>query len=60
MVKHEKLIFSGTQKPMTLKVDMQLWVRECYQVYSNAVSDLTLTYFIAKSILVPYVLYEKK
>ena len=39
---------------MTLKVDMQHWVREYYQVCSNDAPGLTLTYFTARSNLVPY------
>ena len=33
---------------MTLKVIMQLWVREYYQVYSNDEPGLTMTYFKAR------------
>ena len=40
---------------MTLKVDMQHWVLEYYQVCSNDDSGLTLTYFMARSNFVPYV-----
>ena len=39
---------------MTLKVDMQHWVLEYYQVCSNDESGLTLTYFMARSNFVPY------
>ena len=39
---------------MTLKLGMQHWVLEYYQVYSNDDSELTLTYFTARSNLVPY------
>ena len=39
---------------MTLKVGMQNWVLEYYQFCSNDDPGLTLTYFTAKSILVPY------
>ena len=38
---------------MTLNVDMQHWVREYYQVCSNDATGLTLTYFKARSNLVP-------
>ena len=38
---------------MTLKVDMQHRVLEYYQVFSNNDSELTLTYFMAKSNFVP-------
>ena len=40
--------------PMTLKVDMQHWVIEYYQIYSSDDSGLTLTYFMARSNFVPY------
>ena len=39
---------------MTLKVGMQHWVLENYQVCSNDDPELTLTYFMARSNLVPY------
>ena len=51
-------IFSGTKRLMTLKLSMQYWVLEYYQVCSNDDPGLTLTYFTAKSNLVPYV-WEK-
>ena len=34
---------------MTLKVDMQHWVLEYYQICSNDESGLTMTYFMARS-----------
>ena len=52
--KHDKFFFSGTKRPMTLKVDMQHWVLEYYQVCSNDDSGLTLTYFMARSNSGPY------
>ena len=39
---------------MTLKLGMQHWVLENYQIYSNDDPGLTLTYFTARSNLVPY------
>ena len=54
MVKTLKISFSGTKRPMTLKVGMQHRVLEYYQVCSNDDSGLTLTYFTASSNLVPY------
>ena len=39
---------------MTLKVDMQHWVLEYYQICSNDESGLTLTYFMAGSNFVSY------
>ena len=54
MVKTLKKNFSGTKRPMTLKLGMQYQVLEYYQVCSNDVPGLTLTYFTARSNLVPY------
>ena len=51
MVKTFK-IFSGTKRPMTLKVGMQHQVLKYYQVCSND-DPLTVTYFTARSNLVP-------
>ena len=39
---------------MTLKLGMQHQVLEYYQIYSNDDPGLTLTYFTARSNLVPY------
>ena len=50
-----KIFFSGTKQPMTLKVGMQHRVLEYCQVCSNDDTGLTLTYFTARSNLVPYV-----
>ena len=49
-----KKIFSGTKQPMTLKVSMQHRVFKFYQVCSNDDLGLTLTYFTARSNLVPF------
>ena len=49
----KNLIFSGTKRQMTLKVCMQHRVLEYLQVYSNDDAELTLTYFTAKSNLIP-------
>ena len=54
MVKPLKIFFSGTERPMILKLGMQHRVLEYYHVCSNDASGLTLTYFMAKSNLVPY------
>ena len=53
-------IFSRTKRLMTLKVDMQHWVLEYYQVCSNENPGMTLTYFMARSNLVPYAFVWKK
>ena len=49
-----KIFFYGTQRPMTLKLGMQHRVLEYYQVCSIDDPGLTLTYFMARSNLVPY------
>ena len=54
------VIFSGTEKPMILKLDMQHSVLEYYQVCSNDAPGLTLTYFTARSNLVPYAFIWEK
>ena len=56
----KKVFFSGTKRPMTLKLGMQHWVLEYYQIYSNDVPGLTLTYFTARSNLVPYTFVWEK
>ena len=48
-----KIFFSGTKR-LTLNLAMQHRVLEYYQVCSNDDSRLTLTYFTARSNLVPY------
>ena len=45
---------------MTLKLGMLHWVFEYYQVCSNDDPGLTLTYFTARSNLVPYVFVWEK
>ena len=57
--KHLKII-SGTKRPITLKLDMQHRVLECYQVCSNDDPGLTLTYFTARSNLVHYAFVLEK
>ena len=58
--KNIEKIFSGTKQPMTLKVGMQHQVLEYYQVYSNDDLGLTVTYFTARSNLVPYAFVWEK
>ena len=53
-------IISGTKRPITLKLDMQHQVLECYQVCSNDDPRLTLTYFTARSNLVHYAFVLEK
>ena len=45
---------------MTLKVGMQHRVLEYYQVYSNDDPEMTMTYFMARSNLVPYAFVWEK
>ena len=45
---------------MNLKLGMQHWVLEYYQVCSNDDFGLTLTYFMARSNLVPYAFVLEK
>ena len=56
----KKIFYSGTKRPMTLKLGTQHWVLEYYQVYSNDDPGLTLTYFTARSNLVPYAFVWEK
>ena len=58
--KNHKIFFSGTKEPMTLKLGMQHWVLECYQICSNDDPGLTLTFFTARSNLVPYAFVGEK
>ena len=60
MVKNFKNFFSGTERPMTLKLGMQHRVLEYYQVCSNDAPWLTLTYFTARSNLVAYAFVWEK
>ena len=55
-----KIFFSGSKRPMTLKVGMQHQVLVYYQVCSNVDPGLTLTYFTARSNLVPYAFVWEK
>ena len=48
-----KIFFSDTKR-MTMKLGIQHRVLQYYQVYSNDNPGLTLTYFTARSHLVPY------
>ena len=45
---------------MTLKLGMQHWVLKYCQVCSNDDPELTLTYFMARSNLVPYAFVWEK
>ena len=39
----KKIIFSGTKRPMTMKIGMQHWVLKYYKVRSNDDPGMTLT-----------------
>ena len=58
--KLKKIFFSGTKRPMTLKLGMQHWVLEYIQICSNDDPGLTLTYFTARPNLVPYAFVWEK
>ena len=45
---------------MTLKVGMQHWVLKYFQIYSNDDPELILTYFTARSNLIPYAFVWEK
>ena len=47
------IFFSGTKRPMTLGLGMQHWGCGPYQIYTNDEFRLTLTYFMARSNLIP-------
>ena len=59
-LKKKKIIFSGTKRPMTLKVGMQHWVLEYHQVCSNDDPGMTLAYFKARSNLASYAFVWEK
>ena len=56
----KKIFFSGTQRPMILKLGMQHQVLKYYQVYSKDDPESTLTYFTARSYLVRYAFVWEK
>ena len=56
----EKIFFSRTVRPMTLKPGKQHWVLERYWVCSNDDPGVTLIYFTARSNLVPYAFVWEK
>ena len=60
MVKSLEVNFSGTKRPMTLKVGMQHWVHEYYKVCLNDDAGMTLTHFTTMSTLVPHVFVWEK
>ena len=51
--------FSGTKRPMALKLGMEHWLLEHYQVCSNDDPVLTLTYFTTRSNLVVSVYFRE-
>ena len=56
----KKIFFSGTKRPVTLKVGMQHRVLKYFQICSNDDPELTLTYFMARSNLIPYAFVWEK
>ena len=60
MLRTLKTFYSGTKRLMTLKVGMSHQVLQKYQVCSNDDPELTLTYFTARSNLVPYAFVWEK
>ena len=57
--KNLKNIISGIKRPMTLKVGMQHWLLEYYQVCANDDPEMTLTYFTARSNFAYAFVWEK-
>ena len=51
---------SGTKRPMSLNLGMHHRVLEYYQICSNDDPGFTLTYFTARSNLVPYAFVWEK
>ena len=56
----KQIIFSGIKRQMSLKIGMLHWVLEYYQVGSNDVPGMTMTYFMPRSNLVPYAFVWEK
>ena len=56
----KKIFSSRTERSMTLKLGMQHLMLKYYQISSNDDPELTLTYYMARSNLVPYALVWKK
>ena len=56
----KQIFFSGTKRPMTLNLGMHNRVLEYYKVCSNDDPGLNLTYFTARSNLVPYAFVWEK
>ena len=56
----KKIFFSRSKRPMTLKLGLQHPVLKYYQINSNDDPGLTLTYFMARSNLVPYAFVWEK
>ena len=56
----EKIFFSRTRSPMILKHGMWHWGLKLYKVFINDDPGLTLTYFTARSNLVPYAFVWEK
>ena len=50
----QEIFFSETSRPMAFKLGIQHWRLESHKVCSNDDPGLTLTYFTARSTLLPY------
>ena len=57
---HKKIFFSGTGRPISTKLGMYHWGLWSIIVYINHDLRLTLTYFMARSILVTKAFQWKK
>ena len=60
MIKTLKIFFFGTKKLITLKLGIKHQVLEYYRVCSNDDPGMTVTYFTARSNLVPYAFVWEK
>ena len=60
IVKSFKNLLLWNKRPMILKLGLQHWLIESYQVCSNDDLRLTLIYFTARSNLVPYAFVWEK
>ena len=56
----KKIFFSGTKRLIALKLGIQHRMLEYYKIYSNDDPGLTLTYFMARSNLIPYAFVWEK
>ena len=57
---HLRCFSLGSERPMTLKLSIQHWVLQYYEVCSSDAPGLTVTCFMARSDLVPYAFVWEK